>query len=262
MWKPYKDKTVIQNLSQNRNIVLLNEDKEQEIGILDRTKYIEKCKAKLRILKSNKYLKEQDYKCTYSKPSRPGIFYRITRVHNSKENDTVNNLLLRLIISNVEKAACKTVKYFITLLSTLTSSEFNIRKARNLLTKHKNSKRLQNNLKSVFSNVPSDKTIKIILRTIYLERIMEIDIPLKDMEELLYLCTKHVHFSYGEKTHTGWWSSDEITIRFCLSKHIYNKVGNYYTTLVRKLFTKLEMFCRWYICVCFTRKNWIQIKSA
>ena len=35
--------TVIQNLSQNRNIVLLNQDEGQGIVILDRTKYIEKC---------------------------------------------------------------------------------------------------------------------------------------------------------------------------------------------------------------------------
>ena len=40
---PYKYKTVIQNLSQNRDIVLLNQGKGQGIVILDRTEYIEKC---------------------------------------------------------------------------------------------------------------------------------------------------------------------------------------------------------------------------
>ena len=39
---PHKCKTVIQNLSQNRNIVLLNQDKGQGTAVLDRTKYIEK----------------------------------------------------------------------------------------------------------------------------------------------------------------------------------------------------------------------------
>ena len=40
---PCKYKAVFQNLSQNRNIVLLNQDKGQGIVILGRTKYIEKC---------------------------------------------------------------------------------------------------------------------------------------------------------------------------------------------------------------------------
>ena len=40
---PGKYKAVFQNLSQNRNIVLLNQDKGQGIVILGRTKYIEKC---------------------------------------------------------------------------------------------------------------------------------------------------------------------------------------------------------------------------
>ena len=55
-------------------------------------------------LKSNMYLKEQDYKYTYPKKLRPGIFYGIARVHKLKENDTVDNLSLRPIISNVEKS--------------------------------------------------------------------------------------------------------------------------------------------------------------
>ena len=77
---PYKYKTIIQNLSENRNIVLLNQDKGQGIVILDRAKCIEKymnfrevendptkrTKAKLqnilRSLKNNTYLSEEDYK--------------------------------------------------------------------------------------------------------------------------------------------------------------------------------------------------------
>ena len=38
----YKYETVIQNLSQNRNNVLLNQDKGRGIVVLDRSKYIEK----------------------------------------------------------------------------------------------------------------------------------------------------------------------------------------------------------------------------
>ena len=40
---PYKYKTVIQNLSQNKNSVLLSQDKGKRRVKLDRTKWIEKC---------------------------------------------------------------------------------------------------------------------------------------------------------------------------------------------------------------------------
>ena len=39
---PCKYKTVIENLSQNKNIALLNQDTGQEVVILDRAKYIKK----------------------------------------------------------------------------------------------------------------------------------------------------------------------------------------------------------------------------
>ena len=52
-------------------------------------------------------------------------------------------------------------------------------------------------VKNLLTNVPLDKAIKIILRKIYQERMLDTSIPQKEMEELLYLCTKHVNFSYG-----------------------------------------------------------------
>ena len=50
-------------------------------------------------------------------------------------------------------------------------------------------------IKNLFTNVPLDK----ILRKIYKERILNTSIPRKEMGKLLYLCTKHVNFSYGRK---------------------------------------------------------------
>ena len=143
---PYKYKTVIQKLSQNKNIVLLNQDKGQGTVILDRTKYIEKCmnvintdqfwelendptkrtepklQNILRSLKNNQYLSE-DYKRIYPKSSRPGLFYGTAKLHKLKENDTVESLPLRPIISNEGTATYKTAKYLATLLLLLTSSE-------------------------------------------------------------------------------------------------------------------------------------------
>ena len=44
---PYKYKKVIDNLSKNKNIVILKQDKGSGVVILDTTKYTEKCMALL-----------------------------------------------------------------------------------------------------------------------------------------------------------------------------------------------------------------------
>ena len=54
-------------------------------------------------------------------------------------------------------------------------------------------------VKSLFTNVPLEETIDIILNKIYDEKKIETNIPRNIMKDLLYLYTKHVHFTYGGK---------------------------------------------------------------
>lgn len=81
----------------------------------------------LRSLKNNKYLSKEDYKWIYPKSSRPGLFYGTAKLHKLKENDNVENLPLRPIVSNVGTATHKTAKYLAILLLRLTSSEYNVK---------------------------------------------------------------------------------------------------------------------------------------
>ena len=53
----------------------------------------------------------------------------------------------------------------------------------------------------MFTNVPLEETIDIILNEIYDEKKIEIFILQNIMKDLLYLCTKHVHFTYGGKNY-------------------------------------------------------------
>ena len=55
------------------------------------------------------------------------------------------------------------------------------------------------NVKSLFTNVPLEKTIDIILRRIYHDKEININITKKDMTDLLLLCTKNVHFTFEGK---------------------------------------------------------------
>ena len=225
----YKYKIVIQNLSQNKNIVLLNQDKGQGIVILDRTKYIEKCmnlintdqfrelendptkrtetklQNILRSLKNNQYLSEEDYKRIYPKSSRPGLFYGTAKLHKLKEIDTVESLPLRPIISNIGTATYKTAKYLATLPSPVTSSEYNIKNSHEFAKSIKNTKipsgykMISFDVKNLSTNVPLHKTIKIILRKIYQEIILDTYIPQKEMEKTTHkvncrLVVVHINF--------------------------------------------------------------------
>ena len=124
-------------------------------------------------------MSEEDYKPIYPKSSRPDLFYGTAKLHKLKENDTVESLPLRPIISNVGTAAYKTAKYLATLLSPLTSSECKIKNSYEFVKSIKNTKipngykMISFDVKSLFTNVPLDKTIKIILRKIYQGSMLE-----------------------------------------------------------------------------------------
>ena len=80
----------------------------------------------------------EDYKRIYPKSSRPGLFYGTAKLHKLKENDTVENLPLRPMVSNVGTATYKTAKYLAILLLPLTSSEYNVKSSYEFVKSVKN----------------------------------------------------------------------------------------------------------------------------
>ena len=54
---------------------------------------------------------------------------------------------------------------------------------------------------SLFTNVPLDETIDIIIKSIYDKKETNTDIPEKEMSELLYLSNKNAHFTLNNKTY-------------------------------------------------------------
>ena len=53
---------------------------------------------------------------------------------------------------------------------------------------------------SLFTNVPLEETIEIILKRICINKGLITDIPKQEMKELLILCTKNVHFTFNNDT--------------------------------------------------------------
>ena len=56
-------------------------------------------------------------------------------------------------------------------------------------------------VKSLFTNVPLDQSINIILKQIYDDNELRISISRNEMKELLLLCTKKVHSTFNGKRH-------------------------------------------------------------
>ena len=53
---------------------------------------------------------------------------------------------------------------------------------------------------SLFTNVPLEETIEIILKRIYINKEITADILKQEMKKLLILYTKNVHFTFNNET--------------------------------------------------------------
>ena len=140
----YKYKKVIYNLSINKNIAILKQDKGRGVVILDTTKYTEKCMALLNteyfkrlttdptaatepkidkvLRKIKSKFSEQEYKRLYPAGSAPARFYVTAKLHKLKNDNTVDDLPIRPIISNINTASYQLAKYLAKLSSPLSTS--------------------------------------------------------------------------------------------------------------------------------------------
>ena len=87
------------------------------------------------------------------------------------------------------------------MLAPLRESEYIIKSTKDFIGKVK-SKEVPNgyqmvsfDVKSLFTNVPLDRTIDTVLRRIYDKHELQMSIARSPMKELLILCTKNVHFT-------------------------------------------------------------------
>ena len=116
-------------------------------------------------------------------------------------NEVVDKLPIRPIISNIGTSTYQLAKYLAKLLSPLVNSEYTVTSTRDFIEKIKNVKvpdghqLIPCDVKSLFTNVPLQKTIGIILKRIYENKEINTSISKKDMKDMLILCTKSVHFS-------------------------------------------------------------------
>ena len=198
--------------------MILKQDKGRDIVILDITKYTEKCMALLNTERFKRLTKdptatterkiqkvlrkikskfsEQEYKRLYPTGSAPTRFYGTAKLHKLKNDSTVDDLPIRPIISNINTASYQLAKYLAKLLSPLSMSEYTVKCTSDFIT-HIKGQNIPNSFKlisfdatSLFTNVPLDFTTDVILKRIYDENEVCINIPKQQMRNLLLFCTK------------------------------------------------------------------------
>ena len=88
------------------------------------------------------------------------------------------------------------------MLSPLSESKYTIKDTKYFVEKIKKEHIPHDHLlvsfdvKSLFTNVPLDQTIEIILNIVYKKNEISTDMTKSEMKELLNLCTKSVHFTF------------------------------------------------------------------
>ena len=219
---PFKHRQVIKRLVETKNIMLLRKDKGKGVVIMDKGKYTEKCinlldsnqvshdlsksaesKVKRALRKIKTKLSQQNYVKLYPIGSALGKFYGTAKKQKMPENATIEDLPLHPIVSNIGTASYHLAKYLGKVLSPLSKSEYTVNSTTDFLKSIRNLKIPNNHkvisfhVKALFTNVPLDYTINVILRRIYDNHEIDTNISKKEMKDLLILCTKNVHFSFN-----------------------------------------------------------------
>ena len=121
-----------------------------------------------------------------------------------EDDDRLEKLPMRPIISNIGTATHKTARYLCNLLAPLGKSTYTVESTKDFVNKIKkiNIPRGYNMISfdvvSLFTNVPLQQTIDIILRKVYDEKLIRTNIRRENMKELLLLCTQGVPFTFND----------------------------------------------------------------
>ena len=118
-------------------------------------------------------------------------------------NDTVEELPLRPIISNLNTATYRLARYLTKILSPLSPSQYTVASSNKFVNVIKQQvipssyKLVSFDVKYLFKNVPLDRTIDIILKKIYDKHEITTNIGRKEMKDLITHCTKNTLFTFN-----------------------------------------------------------------
>ena len=194
---------------------------------MDRGKYFDKClailntehfvqlqkdprssveiKVQYTLRKIKQKLPTNVYATLYPTGSSPRKFYGTAKVHKLAINNIVEELPLRPIILNLNTATYQLARYLVKILSPLSLSQYTVESSNKFLNVIKQQvipssyKLVFFDVKSLFTNVPLDRTIDRTLKRIYDKHEITTNIGLKERKDLITLCTKNVLFTFNNE---------------------------------------------------------------
>ena len=199
-----------------------------------------KVQNSLRKIKSR--LSINEYKRIYPTGSSPGKLYGTPKIHKLSDLDGIKKLPIHPVISNLNTATYHIAKYLAKLISPLSTSEYTVSSSKEFMTTIKNVQvpsgyhMVSFHVKSLFTNVPLEYTIGLVLERIYNKGELVTNITRSEMKEMLLLCTKDVHFSYN---HDIYIQRDGVAMGSPLGPVL---AGIFMVNLGRSLVPKLNVF--------------------
>ena len=215
----------MEKLYKNPEIVILRQDKGRGVVLLDKPVYISKGENFLNgpefekldqdptktfqrnvqetLLESKMKFSSKVYKKLYPSSSRPGLYFGLAKVHKLNGSTDVNQLPMRPVISNIGTATYELSKYLADLLRPLTKSEYSIDSTKDFIDRIRQKgipqgyEMVSFDVVSLFTSVPLDYTINLILDKIYREKLVKTKLKRGEMKKLLETCTKEMHFSFN-----------------------------------------------------------------
>ena len=251
---PKSEISSLRNLAKKTDLVIIKPDKGNGVVILDKNDYNTKSfdilsdYTKFRILNNDtldtnenklnrilrKLLKQGHitndlYNELFISGSRPGFYYGLPKIHKP-------NAPLRPIISGVGTFCHPTAKFLAKLLLPLTKNDNILKDTFDFVNRLK-SITLQSaftvsfDVSSLFTNVPLQETIDIIVQRIYDKNEITTTIPRDDMKSLLSLCTSKSCFLFND---TLYEQIDGISMGSPLGPVMANIFMIYFETLLQE----------------------------
>ena len=223
-----KELESLKNLSKNPDIVIQKSDKGNSVVILDKKVYLEKMKEMLN--KNDQFLKlsiqeEKHYnflinlekkireplkelyqldiidKKTYDKlcpvGSHFGILYGLAKVHKQLIN---NCPPFRPILSAIGTPTYNIAKFLVPILKPLTTNDYTLKDtfefSRDILNQNPNLFMASLDVDSLFTNIPLDETINIIIEKLFSENETVHNLNKDQFKCLLTLATKESYFLF------------------------------------------------------------------
>ena len=150
----------------------------------------------------------QEYNKVYPTGSNAGKLYGTAKIHKLPESGTADQLPLRPIISNIGTTLYYLAKHLAKILAPLSKSEYTVQNTKDFVNFIKPQKIPSNHqlisfdVVSLFTNVPIDATIDIIIRRIYEFKEIDTRSTKNEMRELILLLPINVHFTFNGEMFT------------------------------------------------------------